>query len=72
MSCLVCGKKTSLEDYCDDHCAHSTVDDRIRRHNLRCSFCRPHKGENRCYKKHGKQKARYKDKGRRKGSKKSA
>lgn len=42
---------------------NSTVDDRERRNLLRCSFCRPNKGENQKHcSKHGKGKPKYKDK----------
>lgn len=43
-----------------DH-ANSTVDDRGRRFDLSCSFCRPNKGENiKNPKKHGETKPKYK------------
>jgi hypothetical protein len=42
---------------------NSTVDDRERRQDLNCSYCRPNRGENqKCHRKHGKTKARHKDK----------
>jgi hypothetical protein len=42
---------------------NSTVDDRERRFDLRCSFCPPNKYENvKNYKKHGKTKPKYKNK----------
>lgn len=42
---------------------NSTVDDRERRDDLSCSFCRPNRGENASRKgKHGKTKPRYKNK----------
>jgi hypothetical protein len=42
---------------------NSTVDDRERRNDLLCSFCRPNKGENqKNYRKHGKGKPKYKNK----------
>ncbi len=47
-------KKPNLE-------TNSTVDDRERRKQLRCSFCRPNKGENKkTYRPHGVQKPKYK------------
>lgn len=40
-----------------------TVDDRLSRNDLSCSFCRPNKGENEGRRaKHGKGKSKYKDK----------
>jgi hypothetical protein len=46
-----------------DKNSNSTVDDRERRFDLRCSFCRPNKGENqKTYRKYGKGKPKYKDK----------
>lgn len=40
-----------------------TVDDRERRFDLRCSFCRPNRGENaKSCNRHGKGKPKYKDK----------
>lgn len=40
---------------------NSTVDDRERRQDLRCSYCRPNKGENqKNWRKHGKGKSKYK------------
>lgn len=42
---------------------NNTVDDRERRLDLRCSFCRPNKGENqKNHRKHGKGKPKYKSK----------
>lgn len=42
---------------------NSTVDNRLRRNQLRCSFCRPNKGENcKRHSKHGNKKPKYKDK----------
>jgi hypothetical protein len=42
---------------------NSTVDDRERRFDLNCSYCRPNKGDNANRKaKHGKTKPRYKNK----------
>lgn len=42
---------------------NSTVDDRERRFDLSCSFCRPNKGENKKnHRKHGKTKPKYKNK----------
>lgn len=41
---------------------NSTVDDRERRFDLGCSFCKPNKGENAKRKgKHGKTKPKYKN-----------
>lgn len=41
--------------------ANNTVDDRERRFDLNCSYCRPNRGENiKNYRKHGKGKSRYK------------
>lgn len=37
---------------------NSRVDKAERRLELSCSFCRPHKGENKTYKKHGVKKKR--------------
>jgi hypothetical protein len=43
---------------------NSTVDDRLRRFDLNCSFCPPNKGENRKkHSKRGAKKPKYKDKG---------
>lgn len=49
-------KKTNLN-------TNSTVDNRERRNQLSCSFCKPNRGENakRCGK-HGKTKPKYKNK----------
>ena len=33
-----------------------------KKETLDCTYCRPHSGENATYKKHGKQKPKYKDK----------
>lgn len=42
---------------------NSTVDNRERRDDLSCSFCKPNRGENANRKaKHGKTKPKYKDK----------
>lgn len=42
---------------------NSTVDNRQRRGKLRCSLCPPNKYENqKCHKKHGVKKPKYKDK----------
>lgn len=42
---------------------NSTVDDRERRMDLSCSFCKPNRGENqKNFRKHGKGKPKYKDK----------
>lgn len=41
---------------------NGTVVNRLERYKLRCSFCRPHRGENVTYKKHGKKKPKYKNK----------
>jgi len=43
--------------------SNSTVYDRLSRFDLRCSFCKPNKGENKkSYKKHGCKSPKYKDK----------
>jgi hypothetical protein len=42
---------------------NSTVDDRERRFLLRCSFCKPNRGENKkCHRKHGNKKPKKKNK----------
>jgi hypothetical protein len=42
---------------------NSTIDDRLRRYNLACNYCRPHKGENEGRRpKHGDQKRKGKNK----------
>ncbi len=42
---------------------NSTIDRKLRRKELFCSFCKPNKGENASRKaKHGNQKPRYKNK----------
>lgn len=41
---------------------NSTIDDRLRRYELPCNYCRPHKGENADTKKRGKQERKYKNK----------
>jgi hypothetical protein len=48
-------KKNPLE-------TNSTVDDRERRKQLRCSRCKPHRGENANYKRRGTQKPKSKNK----------
>jgi hypothetical protein len=43
--------------------SNSTIDDRLRRTHLSCSYCPPNRGENAGrYVKHGEQKPRYKNK----------
>lgn len=41
---------------------NNTVDDRERRLQLRCSYCRPNKGENATHYKRSPRKPKYKDK----------
>jgi hypothetical protein len=41
---------------------NSTVYDRLRRRlKLRCSYCKPHRGDNARWKRYGSQKAKYKN-----------
>lgn len=43
--------------------SNSTVDDRLRRKNLNCAFCKPNRGENKkTDRPHGVKKPKYKDK----------
>lgn len=47
----------------DKENTNNTVDDRERRKDLSCSYCKPNRGENaKCRRKHGKTKPKYKDK----------
>lgn len=48
--------KTDPED------TNRTVDDRVRRKKLKCSICKPHKGENKTYTKRGVKKRKSKNK----------
>lgn len=41
---------------------NSMVDDRLRRKNLPCSYCAPHKGDNKTYSKRGPKKRKGKNK----------
>lgn len=43
---------------------NSTIDDRLRRKKLPCSYCAPHRGDNKTHKKRGPKKPKSKNKGR--------